>query len=42
MTRTILGIALLVAVCCALYGGVTVNGHHYGISCSCEKGVIVE
>ncbi len=42
MTRAVLSIALFVAVCCALCGGVTVNGKHHGVGCSCHKGVVVE
>lgn len=37
-----LGIFLFIAMCCAVCGGVTVNGKHHQISCSCDKGVVVE
>lgn len=36
---TILGILLIVAICC----GVTYNGRHYGLSgCSCDKGLEID
>jgi len=37
-----LGTILLVIVAWALLFGVTVDGKHYGMSCSCERGVGID
>ena len=42
MFRLVLGVALLVALCCFLTGGITINGKHHQVSCDCDKGVGVE
>lgn len=40
--RDILFICLFVAFCCAVCGGVTVNGVHHQISCDCGNGVVIK
>jgi hypothetical protein len=42
MFKFVIGWALLIALGCALSGGITYNGVHHGISCSCERGVGIE
>jgi hypothetical protein len=36
------GLFLFVAMCCAVCGGVTVNGQHHQVGCSCSKGVVIQ
>lgn len=40
--RELLGLCLFVAAVCAMLWGVTIDGKHHSVSCSCDHGVVVE
>jgi hypothetical protein len=38
----LIGLALFVALCCAMCGGISYGGKHHQIKCDCDKGVGIE